>query len=241
MKIKLVPGTLVHEFACHSNACRPPTSGGTGGSTPGAGKVYGYRLPGTKTWARIAYLPQAGRWGIESNNRHVSGKTRFKSLEEAEDALRSVDPMISALSAAATQAFACHSKACAPPPAGKGGSMRSGRRTVKITGSSLDDFMKGSMGDSRARVMSGTDWQYPRVGKTHGRVEASRFIDGTSKPVRSTTVKVRSPKARGYAVSRSGGSYGQATATGSKSPAVNAAYQRMKARELEQQRAKLRR
>lgn len=27
--------TQTYEFACHSSACRPPTSGGTGGSTPG--------------------------------------------------------------------------------------------------------------------------------------------------------------------------------------------------------------
>lgn len=35
MILSLTPGTAAHEFACHSAACRPPTSGGTGGSTSG--------------------------------------------------------------------------------------------------------------------------------------------------------------------------------------------------------------
>jgi hypothetical protein len=38
--MKLTPATsAAYEFACHSSACRPPTSGGTGGSSKGGSKT----------------------------------------------------------------------------------------------------------------------------------------------------------------------------------------------------------
>jgi hypothetical protein len=36
-QLALIPGSRAYDFACHSAACRPPTSGGTGGSTGKAG------------------------------------------------------------------------------------------------------------------------------------------------------------------------------------------------------------
>jgi hypothetical protein len=52
----------VMELACHSAACRPPTSGGTGGSLPGGKETVSTRIP-TSTTSEKQLQGQTTEWG----------------------------------------------------------------------------------------------------------------------------------------------------------------------------------
>ena len=145
------------EFACRDSSCRPPNSGGTGGSLPSGiddfiqgVKTHGYGVvpdhPSEK-WmgtalVALSELPIA-RSTLESNAERVSvaaGKVRHLSAKQYRLQVRQIGEMFLAKSTTASAEieaieFACNDKACAPPPVGTGGSLPSGgRESARIGG-----------------------------------------------------------------------------------------------------------
>lgn len=56
-----------------------------------------------------------------------------------------------------TAVFACYSKACAPPPAGKGGSLKGGGTAPRTVGAGKDSSLRTSTNPSRVRVGSNAE------------------------------------------------------------------------------------